>query len=256
MNVIPVPCYIDNYAWIVYCSKSHEAIIIDACEGIPLLKKLDEIQAKLVAIYCTHHHADHTDGLPELLEVWPEANVFCHTSDLSRITAATDGLVDGDTVDFCGMQGQVLHTPGHTLGSVCYYVDENLFTGDTLFSAGCGRMFEGQPAQMAGSLQRLASLPESTAVCFAHEYTLSNLKFAAFVDSDNPHVLARQKAVAALRQEGKGTAPSTLAEELRSNPFLRCDDPALIKSVQAHFGLQNEGYTEVFAALRKAKDTF
>lgn len=256
MKVVAVPCYMDNYAWILYCDKRHEAMIVDACEGIPLLRMLDELRVEPVAICCTHHHADHTGGLPELQEVWPQVKIFCHISDLARIDGAGEGLDNGDTVEFCGHHVQVLHTPGHTLGSLCYYIDDYLFTGDTLFGGGCGRMFEGQPKQMAASMQRLASLPERTKVCFGHEYTLANLKFAAFLEPENQEILARQQEVIEQRRRGEGTAPSILAEELRTNPFLRCADSSLAIVAKERFAAHSTGISSVFAALRQAKDVF
>lgn len=256
MRVIAVPCHMDNYSWIIYSDIYRKALIVDPCEGIPLLRELDRLKALPVAVCCTHHHADHIDGLPELLEMWPRLPVFCHISDLDRISRATTGLEDGDSVDFCDRQGKVVHTPGHTLGSICYHFGDYLFTGDTLFGAGCGRMFEGEPAQMAASLKQIARLPQKTKICFGHEYTAANLKFAIFAEPDNNDILVRQQQVAVLREKGQITAPSSLAEELRTNPFLRCDNPLLATCAKQRFGAANREESEVFRALRQAKDNF
>ncbi len=231
-------------------------MIVDACEGGPLLAALERLQLLPAAVYCTHHHSDHTAGLPDLLKIWPQLPVFCHPVDLLRIEGATEGVEDGMPLCFCGEKGQVLYTPGHTMGSLCYLVGEYLFTGDTLFGTGCGRVFEGSFTQMATSLQRLAALPKETKVCFGHEYTLANLDFTLFVEPENQALLSRKQAAEELRQQGLPTAPVPLFDELCCNPFLRCDDPLIMAIAQQRFGAVSDAYGDIFTALRRAKDTF
>ncbi len=256
MRAIAVSCYSDNYSWLLCCDQQKQALVIDACEGAPIIAALERLQLLPAAVCCTHHHADHIGGLPDLLQLWPQLPVYCHSSDRKRIAAATDGLADGDSINFCGQKVEVLHTPGHTMGSLCYYCADYLFTGDTLFGAGCGRVFTGELVQMAASLRRLARLPEKTKVCFGHEYTQANLEFAAFAEPDNRAVAVRKKAVAAMRRQGLSTAPSLLAEELQSNPFLRCDQAEVALLATQRFAALSSEYSDVFAALRRGKDQF
>ncbi len=256
MKAVAVRCYSDNYSWLLCCDRQKQALVIDACEGAPIIAALERLRLLPVAVCCTHHHADHIGGLPDLLRLWPQLRVFCHVSDMKRIAGATDGLEDGASIGFCGQQGEVLHTPGHTMGSLCYHFADYLFTGDTLFGAGCGRVFTGELAQMAASLQRLALLPEKTRVCFGHEYTQANLDFAVFAEPDNASILDRKKSVTAMRKQGLATAPSSLSEELQSNPFLRCDKPEVALIAQQRFGAVSGDYSDVFAALRQGKDRF
>ncbi len=256
MKTIAVSCYSDNYSWITYCEKAGEAVVFDACDGVLVIAALKRLQLTPVAVYCTHHHADHIEGVSELLAVWPQLRIFCHCTDRERIAGVTDGLKDGDLFHFCGRRGQVLHTPGHTRGSLCYLLGEYLFTGDTLFGAGCGRVFTGNFVQMADSLQRLAALPGNIRVCCGHEYTRDNLDFALFVEPENSAIIARRKAVVNMRRQGLATVPSLLEEELRTNPFLRCGQPEIAAITQRRFGAVDTSYRDVFTALRREKDRF
>ncbi len=256
MKVLPIPCHFDNYAWLLLCEKEGEAILIDPSEAVPILHALNKHNAKLAAIYCTHHHHDHTGGLLEIRRKTGVEHIFCHledSKDQDRIPQAADFLTplqEGDTFTFCGQKGEVLHTPGHTKGSCCYHIGGCLFTGDTLFSAGCGRLFEGEPAQMAASLQKIAALPEKTKICFAHEYTLKNLQFALSLEPENRELLNRYTDVLSLREKNLPTAPSTLAIEKKTNPFLRTECPALQELYASTDAV------EVFTALREARDIF
>ena len=252
MRILQLPALRDNYIYLLYDPETATAAVVDPAVAEPVLDKLAELGAELVAIFNTHHHHDHVGGNRQLLERYPRAAVYGSQADRGRIPGQTVELRAGETVEFAGRQATVLFVPGHTRGHVAYYFPESgdLFCGDTLFAGGCGRLFEGTPEQMVGSLDQLRQLPEATRVWCAHEYTLNNLRFALTVDGDNPDLQARYQQVAALRQTGSPTVPSTIGEERRTNPFLRWDQPAL----QAATGAQDP--VRVFARLRGMKDQF
>jgi len=252
MRILQLPALRDNYIYLLYDPETATAAVVDPAVAEPVLDKLAELGAELVAIFNTHHHHDHVGGNRQLLERYPRAAVYGSQADRGRIPGQTVELRAGETVEFAGRQATVLFVPGHTRGHVAYYFPESgdLFCGDTLFAGGCGRLFEGTPEQMVGSLDQLRQLPEATRVWCAHEYTLNNLRFALTVDGDNPDLQARYQQVAALRQAGSPTVPSTIDEERRTNPFLRWDQPAL----QAATGVQDP--VQVFARLRGMKDQF
>jgi hydroxyacylglutathione hydrolase len=252
MRVLQLPALRDNYIYLLHNPDTATAAVVDPAVAEPVLEKLTELGAELVAIFNTHHHHDHVGGNRQLLERYPRARVYGSQVDRGRIPGQTVELKAGETVEFAGRQATVLFVPGHTRGHIAYYFPESgdLFCGDTLFAGGCGRLFEGTPEQMLGSLDQLRQLPEATRVWCAHEYTLNNLRFALTVDGDNPDLQARYQQVAALRQTGSPTVPSTIGEERRTNPFLRWDQPAL----QAATGLQDP--VRVFARLRGMKDQF
>ncbi|MFS8809040.1 hydroxyacylglutathione hydrolase [Synechococcus sp. R65.1] len=252
MRILQLPALRDNYIYLLYDPETATAAVVDPAVAEPVLDKLAELGAELVAIFNTHHHHDHVGGNRQLLERYPRAAVYGSQADRGRIPGQTVELRAGETVEFAGRQATVLFVPGHTRGHVAYYFPESgdLFCGDTLFAGGCGRLFEGTPEQMVGSLDQLRQLPEATRVWCAHEYTLNNLRFALTVDGDNPDLQARYQQVAALRQAGSPTVPSTIGEERRTNPFLRWDQPAL----QAATGVLDP--VQVFARLRGMKDRF
>jgi hydroxyacylglutathione hydrolase len=252
MRVLQLPALRDNYIYLLHNPDTATAAVVDPAVAEPVLEKLAELGAELVAIFNTHHHHDHVGGNRQLLERYPRARVYGSQVDRGRIPGQTVELKAGEIVEFAGRQATVLFVPGHTRGHIAYYFPESgdLFCGDTLFAGGCGRLFEGTPEQMLGSLDQLRQLPEATRVWCAHEYTLNNLRFALTVDGDNPDLQARYQQVAALRQTGSPTVPSTMGEERRTNPFLRWDQPAL----QAATGLQDP--VRVFARLRGMKDQF
>lgn len=252
MHILQLPVLRDNYVYLLHDPDTATAAVVDPAVAEPVLEKLAELHADLVAILNTHHHHDHVGGNQELLARYPQAAVYAGEGDWGRIPGQTVGLAAGQTVRFNGHRAQVLFVPGHTRGHIAYYFPESgdLFCGDTLFAGGCGRLFEGTPQQMLGSLDQLRQLPESTRVWCAHEYTLNNLKFALTVDGDNPHLQARYRAVEILRQAGSPTVPSSIGEEQLTNPFLRWDQPAL----QAATGIEEP--TRVFARLRGMKDHF
>ncbi len=260
MKIEIVPCLHDNYAYIL-SGDGADVAVVDASEAKPVLSALGS--RRLSAILATHHHHDHVGGNLELLAHFPGAAVYGHAAELhgdKRIPGLAVGLGDGEMFSLLGERGQALHIPGHTLTAVAYYFADAgaVFTGDTMFAAGCGRLFEGTPAQMYTSLSRLLKLPPDTRVYCGHEYTEKNLAFAAAVEPDNPDLPARRKAVAALRAAGTPSIPSTLAQEAALNPFVRTRSHQVIEAVKQRPHVIHEllDDVEVLARLRKWKDNF
>jgi hydroxyacylglutathione hydrolase len=231
--ITPIPCLSDNYAYLVTCDKTKLTAIVDPSEAAPVLAALAKLDVKPVAIWNTHHHWDHVGGNEELCKALGIKDVYGHASDKGRIAMQSKFLEEGDTFTMGETSARILHIPGHTTGAVAYVLgDEAVFTGDTLFIAGCGRLFEGTPAMMFDSLAKLAGLREATRVYCGHEYTKANLRFAAHVEPDNADV----KDYAA--KVSSPSVPSTIALEKRINPFMRAKN------------------VEEFAARRSAKDNF
>ncbi len=228
MRVVTINCLRDNYAYLVI--DHTEAAVVDPGEAGPVKDALAREGVRLAAIWLTHHHADHVGGVPGLAE--PGIEVVAHTRDVSRIPGVTRQVEEGDEVRLGSLRASILHNPGHTLGAISYLVGGCVFTGDTLFGAGCGRLFEGDAAMMHASLQKLAALPPSTKVYFGHEYTAANLRFAAVAEPSNARIAARAAALTT------PSTPSTIADELATNPFVRAPDVA------------------TFAERRARKDTF
>lgn len=229
MHLIPeaIPILQDNYIWLL--RQGANAIVVDPGQYQPVADYLQQHQLTLRAILVTHQHPDHIGGLAELSAAWPDAGVFVPVASTTDKQLAGRQVEDGDLLNIAGWQGSVtvLSVPGHTLNHLAYLVDctpQVLFCGDTLFSAGCGRLFEGSPAQMLQSLQRLAALPESTLVCCAHEYTLANLRFALEVEPENQALVEYQRHASTLRSDGVPTLPSQIGLERSVNPFLRCNE--------------------------------
>lgn len=249
LRVITVPCLRDNYAYLVAREGSRDGFVVDPSEAEPVAAAVAREGLELRAILCTHHHHDHVGGNEALIARLGPMMVYAHPSDRERIPTQNASAEDGIPFSVAGVSVTALHVPGHTLGAVAYLVDDALFTGDTLFVAGCGRLFEGTAAQMHASLTRLARLPAETRVYCGHEYTASNLRFAAHVEPANDAARRKQERVLALRQRGEPTVPSTIGDERATNPFLRAAEPALRQGFAG-------GEVEVFAALRAAKDGF
>lgn len=250
-----VPILDDNYVWLLV--DGARAVAVDPGRAEPVLAFLEGIGARLSAILLTHHHGDHVGGVDGLRRAFPEVRVF--GPEDARIPAIDRVVAEGDAVALpeVGLSFAVLEVPGHTLSHVAYVGGGFLFCGDTLFSAGCGRLFEGTPAQMLRSLDRLAALPAATLVCCGHEYTLANLAFAAAAEPGNRQVGQRTEAVAALRASGRPSLPSTLAGERLVNPFLRIDETLVRATLQSVRGLPADADRAVaFAALREWKDGF
>ena len=262
MRVTPIACLSDNYAYLLVCPETKEAAIVDASEGGPVLAAVKEGDrrdfAKLTAILCTHHHPDHVGGNLEVQKALGIEKIYGYASDKGRIPGQTELLEDGQTFTIGKLLVRAIHIPGHTLGAVAYVVtrephDPVVFTGDTLFLGGCGRIFEGDPAMMNASLQKLAKLDPRTKVYCGHEYTESNLKFAAHVEPSNESIANERAKVAALRKEMKPSVPATIGDELTYNPFLRVGSP----EIRSTLGIPlNASGDEALGAIRRAKDSF
>ena len=233
LRVERIPTLGDNYTYVIVCEDTGEAAIVDAPETGPVLKRVDEIGAKITKVLSTHHHFDHSAANPELAKRF-DAPVFGHASDSGRLPGLTDGLEEGDTVSVGSQTARILHIPGHTTGAIAYVFDaaDAVFTGDTLFAAGCGRLFEGTPQMMYTALcEKLSALPDSMRVFCGHEYTAGNLAFAAHVEPDNEQVREKRAQVEQIRKNAAAdwhdatpaemTIPSTLGEERATNPFMR-----------------------------------
>jgi hydroxyacylglutathione hydrolase len=256
VEVTVIPCLKDNYAYVLRAAGAGRAVVVDASEAPPVLAALERLGVPLGAILSTHHHPDHVLGNEELVARYPGIDVFGSGHDRGRIPAQTQFVSDGDTIRVEGLTFRCLLVPGHTLGAVAYYGEGAVFTGDTLFAGGCGRLFEGTPQMMYESLNvKLASLPPDTRVYCGHEYTASNLRFAAHVEPGNPDVKAKAARVAELRERGTPTVPSTLAEERATNPFMRCDSTEIVAHVAPRLGADRSP-SAVLGAVRAAKDAF
>jgi len=256
LQVSPVRAFADNYIWLVHAPRDARSVVaVDPGDARPVEAELQSRGLALRAILITHHHPDHVGGVRELAErhgagVWGPAR--------ESLPVDARPLDDGDaiTLEDLGLEFSVMAVPGHTLGHLAYAGHGALFCGDTLFSAGCGRLFEGTAEQMLNSLERLAALPDETQVYCAHEYTLSNLRFAAAADPGNAEVAAALAAVTAARARDESTVPTTLGRERRINPFLRCREPGLRASAERYAGRSLTTPLEVFATVRAWKDGF
>lgn len=253
MHIHPVSAFDDNYIWIIH--DSHHCVVIDPGQADGVIEFVTQHQLTIAAILLTHHHYDHTGGVTKLRQ-FTDCPVY--GPDNSAIEGVTHRVQDGDTVDVpeLSLDFSVLACPGHTLDHIAFYSAPWLFCGDTIFSAGCGRMFEGQPDQFWHSLEYLSQLPEATEVYCAHEYTAANLRFAAAVEPDNQAIKSHQAWVQKKRQSGQITLPSTLALEFNINPFLRCRKQSVKDAAQSRAQTSLSGPVEVFACLRHWKDSF
>ncbi|MES2582039.1 MAG: hydroxyacylglutathione hydrolase [Pseudomonadota bacterium] len=255
MKLLPLPAFDDNYIWMFH--DGQRALVVDPGDAQPVLAALQRDNLQLQGILVTHHHADHTGGVDVLRETTGAA-VFGPANE--RMPEPLVRLHGGDTVQLLDLAFQVLDVPGHTAGHIAYFCEAAgeapvLFCGDTLFSGGCGRLFEGTAQQMQTSLALLAALPGATRVCCAHEYTLSNLKFAVEVEPDNPQLLAYQSQCQTLRGQGLPTLPSTLDTERQINPFLRSQQPTILASAR-RFDAEGLAQNGAFATLRQWKNQY
>jgi hydroxyacylglutathione hydrolase len=259
MNLLPLPAFSDNYVWMLHDDKV--AIVIDPGAPEPVLQTLDRLGIALQAILVTHHHSDHVGGVSVLRET---SSAIVYGPARERIPTPFEPVQQDTCIHLpaLNLSLRVLDIPGHTAGHVAYYAEPAgqaplLFCGDALFSGGCGRVFEGTPAQMSASLQALAALPPETRICCAHEYTLSNLKFARAVEPDNPALLHHSAQCEQLRAQQQPTLPSTLGLELQINPFLRTHIAAVIKAARGFDpSIDPTDAVAVFAALREWKNKF
>jgi hydroxyacylglutathione hydrolase len=256
MVITPVPCLKDNYAYLVHAEGSDAAAVVDPSEAEPVLRALEQHRLRLVAILNTHHHHDHVGGNQELAASAAGVPIFGHASDNGRIPGQNQFVEHGQEIEAAGLRARILHVPGHTRGAVSYVFDGAVFTGDTLFAAGCGRLFEGTPAQMYESLNvKLGALPDDTRVYCGHEYTANNLRFAVTVEPGNQAMRDKAARVADQRARGVPTVPSTMADEHATNPFMRCQSPEIVAAVAARL-VGDTSPVAVLAAVRAAKDAF
>jgi hydroxyacylglutathione hydrolase len=252
MPLRPLNAFTDNYIWIL-SDDAGLAVIVDPGDAAPVLAAADD-GLRPAAILLTHHHADHIGGVTELLQTWPDLAVIAPHDE--RIRQSTRRIGEGDVVDVARWRFEVIEIPGHTLSHIAFHTEGLLFCGDTLFSLGCGRLFEGTPAQMWASLTKLASLPPETRICCGHEYTVNNGRFASVVEPGNLALRRRLEEARTMRDRGQPTLPSMLADELATNPFLRVDAPGVRQSLQVRLGHEPAGSVEAFAELRRWKDGF
>jgi len=256
LGVRPVRAFTDNYIWLIESPRAPARVVaVDPGDGAPVRAELERSRSSLAAILLTHHHADHIGGVSALLEL---GAVPVIGPEDSRIPQRTQTVRDGERCELpdLGLSFDILYVPGHTLSHIAFWGHGALFCGDTLFSAGCGRMFEGTPRQMHASLNRLGGVPPDTQVYCGHEYTAANLRFALNVDPKNAAALEYRERVARLRAADVPSLPSRMALELRVNPFLRCDDAAVRAAAEAHAGGPLREPSEVFGVLRAWKDKF
>ncbi len=264
MLTVPVPCLSDNYAYLLIAPGTNECMVVDPSEGGPVLSALAQQKTRdgraltVKAILCTHHHHDHVGGVEALVSELGVTSVYGYEADRGRIPAQTHFLTDGESFTFANMTITAMHIPGHTTGAVAYVVREGaadpiVFTGDTLFIGGCGRIFEGTPEMMHASLQKVAALPKETRIYCGHEYTESNYRFAATLEPTNLRLQKARERAATERRANNPTVPGTVEEELATNPFLRLDSAELRKALAIDAA---ETPAQMFAKVRAAKDVF
>ena len=251
-SITPIPAFTDNYFWLL--ERDGAACVVDPGDAAPVERALAQRGLALAAILVTHHHFDHIGGLPVLTRTHPDVPVYGPAAE--EIPGITQPLREGDRLSALGVDFTAWEVPGHTVGHIAYVADGFVFCGDTLFSAGCGRLFEGTAPQLHRSLARLASLPPETRVYCTHEYTLANLAFAAAVEPDNRVVADEIARVRALRAGDRPSLPSTIGHERRINPFLRVGTPGVAAAVGRHAGRALADEVEIFAELRRWKDGF
>ena len=253
-EVYPIPAFRDNYIWLIRLG--NHAAVVDPGDALPVLSYLESENLELDAILVTHHHDDHIGGIPALLGAFPDLPVYAPSKETYGFRHIP--VSEGDRVNLESLQLHlsVLETPGHTLGHVVYYGANSLFCGDTLFSCGCGRLFEGSYEQLHDSLQRLASLPPDTRVYCTHEYTLHNIRFARKLDPNNKQLADLEIKSEKLMALNKPTLPSTLELEKAVNPFLRCHDPAIQAAARDNTGTDIEDALSTFRAIRQLRNTF
>ena len=257
MRVVPIPVLLDNYAYLVI-SDSGIAAVVDPSEAQPVQAAAAREGADLQEIWNTHHHWDHVGGNRDLLLAKPSLKVYGYAADCTRIPGITNPVDDGEEFDFEGIRLRIIFIPAHTSGHVTYHLPTHrvVFTGDTLFAGGCGRLFEGDAGTMVASLCRLTALPGDTKIFCGHEYTEKNLRFALTLEPGNAELVAKHAKVRAQSERREPTVPTTVAEELATNPFLRCDSAALRASIGKQFPEAVDDPVAVFARVRQLKDAF
>jgi hydroxyacylglutathione hydrolase len=253
LELVTIPCLADNYAYLVHDAASGQTACVDVPDPAPILAALRDRGWSLTDILVTHHHADHIQGV-DALRAATGAMVLGAAADEHRLPRLDLALTEADSFSIGGEFARVLDVPGHTVGHIAFHFPQShlAFTADSLMAGGCGRLFEGTPAQMWSSLQKMDQLPPDTLICSGHEYTASNLRFALTLEPDNPALISRRGHVAALRDQGRPTVPVSLQTERETNPFLRAHLPALKSAV----GLPGADDVTVFAEIRARKDKF
>lgn len=253
IEIVTVPCLRDNYAYLLHDPATGATAVVDVPDETPVEGELERRGWRLTDILITHHHADHIDGVDALRDS-TGAGVTGAAADAHRLPRLDRAVSGGDSFAFGSLEVRVIEVPGHTLGHIAYHLPDAaaVFTADSLMALGCGRVFEGTPPQMWASLSKLAALPPDTRVFSGHEYTESNARFALTIEPANAELSARAGRVRAARAEGRPTVPSTIAEELATNPFLRAGLPEL----KAAVGMPGAGDAECFAEIRRRKDVF
>lgn len=249
MTVLPLKAFEDNYIWCIMAENESHCAVVDPGDAVPVLKFLQEHDLVLTDILITHRHFDHTGGVEQLLQYYP-AKVFGH----AKIPTVTHPVAEKDNLTTNDYNFQVLAIPGHTLDHLAYYENSAIFCGDTLFTAGCGKIFEGTPKQMFESLMKISKLPDDTLIYCGHEYTLNNLKFALMVEPSNEDIQHRMEETKKLRAENKPTVPAPLKLEHKTNPFLRCHKKTVIEAVSDHYKKNFTDTIDVFAHLREWKN--
>lgn len=255
MRIVQIPLLRDNYGYLIVCEKTNEAAVVDPSEAEPVIRQVEKEKVMLKTILNTHHHRDHTGGNPGLLERF-SLRVYGHRIDRERIPGLSDPLDEGDEVQIGELKGRVLFIPGHTKGQIAYLFQNALFSGDTLFVAGCGRLFEGTASEMQSSLAKLRGLAANTLVYCGHEYTEKNLEFAMTVEPRNKKLTAKLRDVRALRAKGLSTVPSTIGEERETNPFLRWESKEIQENLKKGSPALQLDPVSVFSQVRQLKDHF
>ena len=258
-KIIPISAFKDNYIWAIHSPDDSEIIVVDHGDAAPVVNYLEQHALKLKAILVTHHHWDHSGGIPDLKRYITSVSVYGPAHESTPIAGITQFVDEGDKIDFpsFGISFNVMNIPGHTRDHVAYFNEEMLFCGDTLFSCGCGRVFEGTPTQMLSSLEKLKKLPINTAVFCGHEYTLANIDFAKVIEPHNADLQLRYLEAKTARENNLPTLPCTLESELKINPFLRCEKQSVIDAVRAH--IKNDTVSDpvtIFAHLREWKNQY
>jgi len=255
MIVEPVRAFADNYIWMVINDDRTHCAIVDPGDARPVLEWLDRNRLTPVAIMITHHHGDHVGGIKGIVNTYPDLPVYGPARE--NIRGLTHRLGEGDEVELdpIGLKFEVIDVPGHTAGHIAYLGEGAIFCGDTLFAAGCGRVFDGTFAELCESLKKIRSLPDETLVYCAHEYTLDNLGFAKWVEPTNPDIILRDEEDMSRQERGIPTVPSSLRMEKRTNPFLRFDDPEVVSVIAERLGHAVHNDCAVFTELRRWKDT-
>ncbi|MFU1479354.1 hydroxyacylglutathione hydrolase [Roseovarius sp. C7] len=253
LEIVTVPCLSDNYAYLAHDPATGTTAVVDVPEAAPILAALDDRGWQASLVILTHHHHDHVEGLPALLAKH-SAKVAGNAADADRLPPLDIALRDGGTFEIGGETGHVMDVSGHTIGHIALHFPQSAvaFTADSLMALGCGRVFEGTMEQMWNSLSKLAALPPETTLCSGHEYTAANARFALSIDPENSALISRSKKINTARSRNQPTVPSTLSDELATNPFLRASDPGL----KAALDMDGASDAEVFAEIRRRKDRF